>query len=242
MPDAGLTYNTHIFNPGRPYPGFGMDVNVNRKDPVKSMNTIITIGRQYGSGGKKIGRKLAACFDIPFYDKQLLKIAAKESGLCEEMFENYDEKPTPSFLYTLVMDPYSLGFNPGNIEMPINQKVFLAAFDTIKNLASQGPCVIVGRCADYALRDYDNALNVFIQAPYEFKKERIRREYLIPEDKIKSQSVHMDKQRASYYNYYTSRKWGDARSYHLCIDSSVLGIDGTVELIRQAVLLKEGKA
>ena len=206
------------------------------------MNTIITIGRQYGSGGKEIGRRLAESFDIPFYDKQLLKIAAKESGLCEEMFESYDEKPTPSFLYTLVMDPYSLGFNPGNIEMPINQKVFLAAFDTIKNLASKGPCVIVGRCADYALKDYDNTLNVFIQAPYAFKKDRIRDDYQIPEDKIKSQSVHMDKQRASYYNYYTSRKWGDAKSYDLCIDSSVLGLDGTVELIRQAVILKEKKA
>lgn len=205
------------------------------------MNTIITIGRQYGSGGKEIGRKLAEYFGIPFYDKKLLTIAAKESGICEEMFESYDEKPTSSFLYSLVMDPYSLGYNSGNFEMPLNQKVFLAAFDTIKKLADQGPCVIVGRCADYALKDRDDLLNIFIQAPIEFKHNRIHDEYGIPEEKIKSHSIQMDKQRASYYNYYTSRKWGDARSYDLCIDSSTLGIDGTVELIKKAVELKEAR-
>jgi cytidylate kinase len=199
------------------------------------MNTIITIGREYGSGGKEIGHRLADYYDIPFYDKQLLKIAAKESGICEEMFESYDEKPTSSFLYSLVMDPYSLGFGNAGYEMPINEKVFLAAFDTIKKLADEGPCVIVGRCADYALRDYPNRLNVFIKAPLEFKKTRIRDEYHIPEERIRGHAAHMDKQRASYYNYYTSRKWGEAASYDLCIDSGMFGIEGTVELIKHAV-------
>ena len=203
------------------------------------MNTIITIGRQYGSGGREIGRRLAEIYGIPFYDKELLKIAAKESGLCEEMFENYDEKPTSSFLYSLVMDPYSLGMHSTGFEMPLNQKVFLAAFDTIKKLAEKGPCVIVGRCADYALADHPELLNIFIQASLEFKKARIRDEYQIPEDKIKSYATQMDKQRASYYNYYTSRKWGDARNYDLCLDSSVFGIEGTVELIEKAVSIKE---
>ena len=123
------------------------------------MNTIITIGRQYGSGGREIGQKLAEYYGIPFYDKELLKVAAKESGICEEMFENYDEKPTTSFLYSLVMDPYALGYNATSFDMPLNQKVFLAAFDTIKKIADKGPCVIVGRCADYALKDYENKLN-----------------------------------------------------------------------------------
>ena len=115
------------------------------------MNTIITIGRQYGSGGKEIGTKLAQYYNIPFYDKELLKVAAKESGICEEMFENFDEKPTTSFLYSLVMDPYALGYNATSFDMPLNQKVFLASFDAIKKVADEGPCIIVGRCADYAL-------------------------------------------------------------------------------------------
>jgi cytidylate kinase len=139
------------------------------------------------------------------------------------------------------MDPYSLGFGNAGYEMPINEKVFLAAFDTIKKLADEGPCVIVGRCADYALRDYPNRLNVFIKAPLEFKKTRIRDEYHIPEERIRGHAAHMDKQRASYYNYYTSRKWGEAASYDLCIDSGLFGIEGTVDLIKHAVDLMENK-
>ena len=205
------------------------------------MNTIITIGRQYGSGGREIGQKLAEYYGIPFYDKELLKVAAKESGICEEMFENYDEKPTTSFLYSLVMDPYALGYNATSFDMPLNQKVFLAAFDTVKKIADKGPCVIVGRCADYALKDYENKLNVFIHAPMAFKKHRINEQYNVPLEKTKDAAVKVDKQRASYYNYYTSRKWGDLKSYDLTIDSSILGIDGTVELIKTAVALKEKK-
>ena len=205
------------------------------------MNTIITIGRQYGSGGREIGQKLADYYGIPFYDKELLKVAAKESGICEEMFENYDEKPTTSFLYSLVMDPYALGYNAASFDMPLNQKVFLAAFDAIKKVADKGPCVIVGRCADYALKDYDNKLNVFIHAPMSFKKHRINEQYNIALEKAKDEAVKIDKQRASYYNYYTSRKWGDLKSYDMTIDSSILGIDGTVELIKSAVALKEAK-
>jgi len=166
-------------------------------------------------------------------------VAAKESGICEEMFENFDEKPTTSFLYSLVMDPYALGYNAASFDMPLNQKVFLASFDAIKKVADEGPCIIVGRCADYALKDYDNKLNVFIHAPMAFKKSRIQEQYEVPEAKVKDVAIKTDKQRASYYNYYTSKKWGDLKSYDLCIDSSILGIDGTVELIKQAVALKE---
>ena len=203
------------------------------------MNTVITIGRQFGSGGREIGRKLAESFDVPFYDKEILKRAAKESGICEEMFENFDEKPTTSFLYSLVMDPYALGYNAASFDMPLNQKVFLAAFDSIKRIASEGPCVIVGRCADYALKDFENHMSVFIHAPMSFKKERIHEERGIPLDKVKDECIRMDKQRSGYYNYYTSRKWGELKNYDLCVNSSVFGIDGSVELIRQAVALKE---
>ena len=126
-------------------------------------NLVITIGRQCGSGGKKIGQMLAEKMGVKCYDKELLARAAKESGFCEELFETHDEKPTSSFLYSLVMDTYSLGYNTSAyMDMPINHKIFLAQFDTIKKLADEESCVIVGRCADYALADYPNTVSVFV--------------------------------------------------------------------------------
>lgn len=200
------------------------------------MNTIITIGRQYGSGGHEIGEKLANKFSIKYYDKELLKRAAKESGMCPEIFENNDEKPTNSFLYNLVMDTYSFGFNNSPyIEMPISHKVFLAQFEAIKNIAKEGPCVIVGRCADYALTEFDNCLNVFIYANMDKRIARVSRVNDLSSNEAKDMIIKKDKQRANYYNYYSTKKWGHAETYDLCIDSSVLGIDGTVELISQFV-------
>ncbi len=138
------------------------------------MNTIITIGRQFGSGGHEIGEKLAKKLNIPFYDKELLTRAAKESGFCEEMLETHDERPTNSFLYNLVMDTYSFGYNSSSfVDMPISHKVFLAQFDTIKRIASEGACVIVGRCADYALAEYQNCVHIFIHGDEEHKVKRI---------------------------------------------------------------------
>ncbi|MDY2791007.1 MAG: cytidylate kinase-like family protein [Lachnospiraceae bacterium] len=201
---------------------------------------IITIGRQFGSGGREIGEKLALKLGIPFYDKDLLKRAAKESGLCEEIFENFDEKPSSSFLYSLVMDPYSLGYSNNGYDLPLNHKVFLAAFDTIKKIADEGSCVIVGRCADYALQDYDNVLNVFVHAPLEDRIKRISAKYELSESKAKDMIYKKDKQRASYYNYYSSSKWADIKNYDLTINSSHLGIDQTVEVI--AAIAQRNKA
>ena len=200
------------------------------------MNTFITIGRQFGSAGREIGQKVAAYFDIPCYDKELLSRAAKESGYCEEMIETHDERPTNSFLYNLVMDTYSFGYNASSfMDMPISHKIFLAQFDTIKKMASEGPCVMVGRCADYALSDYDNCINLFIYGNEDKKVKRIMEKYNLTEAKAKDMIVKKDKQRQSYYNYYSSKKWGRADSYDLCINSSLLGIEGTVKLIIQAV-------
>lgn len=197
------------------------------------MNSVITIGRQYGSGGREIGEKLAAHYGIKFYDKDLLKRAAKESGICTELFENNDEKPTNSFLYNLITDTYSFGYSSPYVEMPLSHKVFLAQFDTIKKIATEGPCVIVGRCADYALSEFKNCISVFIYAPIEDRIDRIVTKYPQEKDKDKVRDVIIknDKSRANYYNYYSSKKWGRADSYDLCINSSSLGIDGTVELI-----------
>ncbi|MDY2820071.1 MAG: cytidylate kinase-like family protein, partial [Hominisplanchenecus sp.] len=119
--------------------------------------SIITIGRQYGSGGREIGEKLAADLGIKCYDSELLDRAAKDSGICQELFEHHDEKPTNSFLYSLVMDTYSIGYSSSTFaDMPLNHKIFLAQFNAIKQIADEGPCVMVGRCADYALEDYKN--------------------------------------------------------------------------------------
>ncbi len=202
------------------------------------MNTIITIGRQFGSGGREIGERLAKYYNINCYDKELLSRAAKESGFCEEMIQNHDERPTNSFLYNLVMDTYSFGYNASSfVDMPISHKVFLAQFDTIKKIASEGPCVIVGRCADYALSDYDNVVNIFIQADEESKIKRIRSRYedVNTDDKARDMMNKKDKQRQSYYNYYSSKKWGRADSYDLCVNSGKLGIEGTVNLIIQFI-------
>ncbi|WP_022777128.1 cytidylate kinase-like family protein [Butyrivibrio sp. AE3009] len=202
------------------------------------MNTIITIGRQFGSGGREIGEMVAEHFGIKCYDKELLSRAAKESGFCEEMIQNHDERPTNSFLYNLVMDTYSFGYNSSSfVDMPISHKVFLAQFDTIKKIADEGPCVIVGRCADYALGDYDNVLNIFIHADEEFKIKRIKERFddINSDDKARDMMNKKDKQRQSYYNYYSSKKWGRADSYDLSINSSILGVEGTVKFIIQYI-------
>ena len=200
------------------------------------MNTIITIGRQFGSAGREIGEKVAEYFGIKYYDKELLTRAAKESGFCQEMLENHDERPTNSFLYNLVMDTYSFGYNASHfVDMPISHKVFLAQFHTIKKIAHEEPGVIVGRCADYALSDLKNCVHIFIYANEDAKIKRVMERYSLDAGKAKDMCIKKDKQRQSYYNYYSSKKWGRADSYDLCINSSVLGEEGTVKLIIQYV-------
>ncbi len=200
------------------------------------MNTIITIGRQYGSGGREIASVLSKELNIPFYDKDLITRAAKDSGFCEEMIQFHDERPTNSFLYNLVMDTYSFGYNSSTMmDMPISQRVFLAQFDAIKKIADEGPCVIVGRCADYALADYKNAVHIFIHADEQSKIERLMKKYDLTEQKAKDAMIKKDRQRQSYYNYYSSKKWGRADSYDLTINSGKLGIEGSVELIKDYI-------
>lgn len=203
-------------------------------------NTIITIARQYGSGGHDIGEKLAEELKIPFYDKELLERAAKDSGFCQEIFENYDEKPTNSFLYSLVMDTYSMGHSTAAFaEMPLNHKIFLAQFNAIKDIAKEGPCVIVGRCADYALADFPNVVNVYLYADMQSGIARIARRHDVTDAKAKDLIQKTDKGRASYYNYYTNKKWGEATGYDLCLNTASLGIDGSIHMIREFVAYKE---
>ena len=202
---------------------------------------IITIGRQYGSAGLEIGKKLAEELGVNLYDKEMLKRAAKESGLCEELFETHDEKPTNSFLYSLVMDTYSLGYSSSSYaDMPINHKVFLAQFDAIKKIADEGPCVMVGRCADYALEDRKNVINVFIYADMDQRIRRIAQKYDLTDAKAKDIIVKTDKKRASYYNYYTNKEWGDAKGYDPCLNSGKLGVYGTVKVILEYLKVRNG--
>ena len=201
--------------------------------------TVITIGREFGSGGHEIGMKLAEKLGIKCYDKELLQVAAKESGLCEELFASQDEKPTNSFLYSLVMDTYSLGYSNSYVDMPINHKVFLAQFDAIKKLAAKESCVIVGRCADYALADWKDCFSVFVHADIDCRISRIAAKHNKSPKEARDMINKTDKSRASYYNYYSSKKWGEAKSYDLCIDSGLVGIDGAIELILKFIELKE---
>ena len=203
-------------------------------------NLVITIGRQFGSGGRKVGRLLAEKLDIPYYDKELLAEAAKDSGICQEIFENHDEKPTRSLLFSLVTGVQMHG-DPGSMymDMPLNHRIFLAQFDAIRRIASEGPCVIVGRCADYVLRDKPNAVSVFVKADIRQRMEWAVSLYGVDPAKAEETVRKADKQRASYYNYYATATWGDVNNYDLCVDTGKLGIDGTVELIEQYLRLRE---
>ena len=198
-----------------------------------SQGTIITIGRQYGSGGRNIGIQLAKELGVPFYDQNILKQAAAESGLCEKILENYDEKPR-SFLYSIAMDPfgYALGGIPANT---LDQRVYMATFDTINTIADKGSCVIIGRCADYVLRERKNVLRVFLYASMEERIKAVMERDDLSEAAAKQKISRMDRSRAAYYEFYSTQKWGAVDSYDLCIDTGLLGQDGTVALIRHVM-------
>ncbi|MBR3641750.1 MAG: cytidylate kinase-like family protein [Oscillibacter sp.] len=201
------------------------------------MKTVITIGRQFGSGGKEIGIRVAKELGIPFYDKELLEEAAKESGLNPKVLESFDERPK-SLLYAIATaDAYSLSF-AGTGET-LEQKAYLATFETIRRLAEQGPCVMIGRCADYVLEENPDHLSLFICAPLETRIARVAERQGVSPQEAKALILKTDKRRASYYEFYASKKWGMVGSYDFCIDSSVLGLGGTVELIRTIVEQKE---
>ena len=196
---------------------------------------IITIGRQFGSGGHEVGRRLAAELGLTLYDKELLKMVAQESNICEQVLEDYDEKPTGSLLYSIVMDIYPSMNYVGNT---LHQQIYQAQYDTIMKLGQKGGCVIVGRAADYILRDNPRLTSVFIHAKDDFRAQRIMEYEHISKDKALDIIARADKKRASFDNFQTEKKWGQAASYNLTVDTSALGIDGCVTLIRRYLELK----
>lgn len=198
------------------------------------MRYVITIGREYGSGGRFIGKLLAKKLNIAFYDSELLSKAAQESGMSEAVFRNFDEKKDSMF---------DTGLGLYSYDMTIGQKVFLAQFDAIKKIAENESCVIVGRCADYVLRDEPNVINIFVCATMEDKIERAVKYYGLNPNKVVSQIQKMDKKRKSYYNFYTDRDWGKANTYDLCINSKIgieASVDAIIAYLSKRVNLNEG--
>ncbi len=202
------------------------------------MSLVITIGRQFGSGGRDVGEKVAQYFNIPFYDKELVEIAAQKSNISKEALKEVDERATNSFLYSLASGNYSMrGINaPIYYEMPINDKLFIAQAEVIKELAKKGPCVIVGRCADYVLESEDVELvNVFIHGSVDYRAKRVMEALDLTQAKARDKVVKTDKQRRTYYDYYTSKDWGVMSNYDICINTEKFGIDGAAEIIINSV-------
>lgn len=191
---------------------------------------IITIGREYGSGGRYIGRLVAEKLNIPFYDKELISLAAEEGNLNKNILENLDETSANRFFYAL---PTS-SFMPSNIstsfDLTMNDRLFLLQSKAIKQIADTESAVIVGRCADYVLREYNNIINVFIHADFEKRVDNAIKNYNISPSNAKKIVEKTDETRQKYYNYYAGRKWGIANNYTLCVDSG-LGLDTTVDII-----------
>ena len=194
---------------------------------------VVTIGRQFGSGGRIVGKKLAEQLGIPYYDKELINLASKESGICGEFFEKADEKNSGSLLKALAM-----GFSMNNAifqsnDYLSNESLFQIQSEVIRKVAAEGSCVLVGRCADYILRDEPDCVHVFISASWQDRVRRAMEYNRVPEKEAEEFLKKADKSRASYYNYYTDKVWGAAGSYDLCVNSSLYGIDRTVDFIRQ---------
>ena len=192
-------------------------------------DTFITIGRQFGSGGREIGKLVAKALNIPYYDKELLVVAAKESGLSHQFLESYDEKPTNSFFYSLVMGQQNL--MAGTQGITVEQMATRAQREAVLSVASKGSCVIVGRCADYILRGQPGLCRVFISADWDKRIEHVCKRDGVSEKEAEEKIRRMDKTRSAYYTFHTDRKWGDASSYDLCINSSRKGPEATAQLI-----------
>ena len=193
---------------------------------------IITIARQYGSGGRTVGKMLAEKLGIHFYDKELMKLASEDSGTNEALFANADEKIKSTSLFRIAHNSYHGELIPPESDDFVStQNLFNYQAKIIKGLAEEESCVIVGRCADFILKDYDNVLSVFIHAPHEYCMEQAAKKHSMPSKELEKFIIKTDKHRADYYKYYTGREWTDARNYDLCLDSSKLGYDRCVEEI-----------
>ena len=197
------------------------------------MNKIITITRQYGSGGREIGRKLAEAYDVPFYDNEIISRAAKETGFAEAAFERAEDKASNSLLYSIAMgmnvfSNQEVGFSG----LSLDDRIFLAQSKVIRNVAEEGPCVIVGKCADYILKDREDVVNLFINATIDFRIKRAIEVDDISRNKAAETVLKKDKSRANYYKYHSGERWDNVLNYDMAIRSDLCGIDGTVACLK----------
>ncbi|MGM9645445.1 MAG: AAA family ATPase [Eubacteriales bacterium] len=200
-------------------------------------NLLVTIARQYGSGGREVGEKLAKEMNMAYHDKSLIKLAAEKSGMSLEALQNVDEKATPSLLYAAAMG--SAGMMPFNFgilyDTPLNDKLFSYQSEIIKDEAKKGPSVFVGRCADFVLDGYPRLVRVFVYADLDKRAQTIAARKGIEVGEARNLAIKTDKKRASYYNYYTSRKWGKTENYDIMIDTARIGTDGAVKVIEEYI-------
>ncbi len=193
-------------------------------------NMVITIGRQYGSGGREIGEKLAKELGYAYYDTMLLEESSKDSGLSQQIVEKYDERLANKWL--------NLSMTGGMWDvshLPLPMRAILSQFETIGKIGKSGSAVIVGRCADYVLQKQENVFSVFVHAELDHRIDRVAKRNQISREEAAKRIRNTDKQRASYYNYYTDKEWGASDSYHISIDSGVFGIDGTADILQACV-------
>lgn len=204
---------------------------------MEDKKIIINVGRQLGSGGLVIAKMLAKDFGCNFYDKELLNLAAKESGFSEKFFEQNDEKK--GFFRSLfhIHAPFMSDSNFYNNKLS-QESLFQFQSDAIRKAAAEHSCVFVGRCADYVLRDFKNTVSIFITADMDERIQRVCKRHECSEEEAKKIIESKESTRSSYYNYYTGKEWGHSTSYDLCINSSILGMDGTEEFIKEFIMKK----
>ena len=196
-----------------------------------SEKLVITIARQYGSGGRDVGHKVAELMGAKCYDQDLIVMAAKRSGISEEALARADEQASSSLLYTLAMGASMIYTNTTPMAVPINDALFIAQSEIIRELSESENCVIVGRCADYILKDHERLVKVFVQGDINDRIKRIMSRAGISESEAKDRIAKKDKKRANYYNYYTGGKWGKPDNYNLIVSTSKIGVDGAAKLI-----------
>lgn len=200
------------------------------------MLPVITIARQFGSKGHDLGTKLSEILGIKYYDKELIAMAAKESGLSEEIFSQADEKAGNSLLYSMVMGNYPFGSRFSSInEMPINDQLFILQTDIIKKAAAQGPCIVIGRCGDYILRENPNVFKIFVHAEKQDRIEWAVENGLADRKRASDFITKKDKQRANYYNFYSNKRWDDINNYDLTVNLSTFTVDEAANIVIAAI-------
>ena len=198
-------------------------------------NVAITIGRQYGSGGRDIGLRVGELLGIKVYDKELLTMAAEKKGINPDYLRRVDEKAASSLLYTLAMGASVYNARHLGVDVPINDQLFIAQTEIMKEITEKESAIFIGRCADYVLRNHPHRLSFFIHADYDARVHRVMERHGVKRSEAESMINKTDKKRINYYNFYTGKKWGKYENYHMSLDSSLLGVEGTAQMIAQLV-------